>query len=119
MKQHVNMVVDVGNTFIKVGTFKAETLIHTESFSVVEDVRSAILKTDPEQVLVSSVRGDAFWNFFQDIKNVFKLDVNTRLPINFDYESRSTLGTDRIAAAVGSYTLFPDQTNLFLIWEHV
>lgn len=113
MEQHVNMVVDVGNTFIKAGTFDAGTLVHTESFSAIEDAKSSILRTNPEHVLVSSVRDEAFWHSVTDIKNIFKLDADTLLPIAFDYESRATLGTDRIAAAVGSYSLFPDQTNVF------
>lgn len=113
MNQLVNMVVDVGNTFIKVGTFQADTLIHAHTFKNIEEVNSIIQQTNPAHVLVSSVREDAFWNEIKDHKNIVKLDVHTRLPISFDYESRATLGTDRIAAAVGAYTLFPDQNSVF------
>jgi len=112
MKQHVNMVVDVGNTFIKVGTFEAGTLVHAESFSTIEDVRSKIQQQNPDHILVSSVREESFWNALSDFNNILKLDAETPLPIAFDYESRATLGTDRIAAAVGTYTLFPNQANL-------
>ncbi|MGN6646098.1 MAG: type III pantothenate kinase [Cytophaga sp.] len=113
MKQKLNMVVDVGNTFIKTGTFIADKLIAAHTFSSIEDVRAKILQESPENILVSSVRGDEVWGAIKDIGRLHKLDAATELPIAFDYETRQTLGTDRIAAAVGAYTLFPGQVNLF------
>lgn len=107
------MVVDVGNTFIKTGTFVADKLKATNTFSSIEDVRAKVLQESPENILVSSVRGDEVWDAIKDIGHIHRLDAGMKLPIAFDYETRQTLGTDRIAAAAGACTLFPDQVNLF------
>lgn len=40
------------------------------------------------------------------------LTPSTPLPIEVEYGSRSTLGNDRVAAAVGAWTMFPDDGSL-------
>ena len=40
------------------------------------------------------------------------LNEHTKLPITNKYETGATLGKDRIAAAVGAYTIFPENNVL-------
>jgi len=57
-------------------------------------------------------------DFFKKIKAYASitvvLDEKTDLPINNNYESKSSLGKDRVAAAVGANTIFPN-TNVLII----
>jgi len=44
--------------------------------------------------------------------NVMNLTASTPLPITIGYDTPETLGVDRIAAAVGAYTLYPGEEVL-------
>lgn len=109
----INIVVDVGNTFIKTAAFKQDKLLWTESFLNVADAQSNIRAAQPVFVFVSSVRKDLNFDLLQDCCKVIYLTAATRLPIQLNYKQAETLGTDRIAAAVGASVLFPQQNNLF------
>ena len=45
-------------------------------------------------------------------RKIIYLDAQTPLPIANDYRSPQTLGSDRIAGAIGAWTLHPDRTSL-------
>jgi type III pantothenate kinase len=47
-------------------------------------------------------------------KKIIYLDRNTRLPIINNYKSKVSLGKDRIAAAVGANTIFPNSNVLVI-----
>lgn len=49
----------------------------------------------------------------QGISHV-KFTIDLRLPISIDYKTPETLGTDRIAAAAGAATLYPERNTLII-----
>lgn len=109
----MNIVIDVGNNYIKVGSFNRERLMRTQVYSQMEDVIAGIQAEKPERILISSVRNHTDFSILNNMAVVYFLNTEMRLPIDISYETRDTLGTDRIAAAVGASTLFAGENNLF------
>lgn len=110
----MNLIVDIGNTSIKVAQFKQGNCRNIERFKdqgLFLKYVSSISST--ENVIISSVRDISFTN---DVVNLFPepllLTVNTHLPIINAYKTPETLGNDRIANAVSAFTAFPNQNTL-------
>ncbi|HKK81522.1 MAG TPA: type III pantothenate kinase [Prolixibacteraceae bacterium] len=115
-----NLVIDIGNTRTKFAIFKNNKLV--VSFPTSEAVPDVLkeLKTDyPEisAVILSSVRdysNKLIKQIKKEFQTVIELTDKTALPLKNCYETPTTLGKDRIAAAVGANNLYPNQ-NLLII----
>jgi type III pantothenate kinase len=106
----MNLLVDSGNTFTKVAIcdeHKIHTILRVESR---EDFLRLKIDYRPTAVLVSTVNkeGKEIIELFPESKTIL-LDHTTPIPIQNLYQTPSTLGMDRLADAVGAYTLFPAQ----------
>ena len=102
----VNLVVDEGNTLCKVAVMdKSEVLCEMVASEFdMEQVAEAIERYNVSQAIVASTRGGAEQiceKLRSKIEKVLHFTSLTEVPIAVDYSSRQTLGTDRIAAAVG------------------
>jgi type III pantothenate kinase len=109
----MNIVIDQGNTLCKLAVFKNDRMLERNIFPA-PDV--AILKTLFEKFpeinrgILSSVS-----EYSQDIPEFLKgklksfiiLDAETPIPLKNKYSTKKTLGYDRIADAVGAFTIFP------------
>jgi type III pantothenate kinase len=115
----VNLIVEQGNTKLKVAIFDcgkivSSILVDRDDKSVVNDI---VKQYRPEQGIISSVvnTDEALTDYLKEHLNYFLLpDEYTPIPIRTEYETRNTLGMDRIAAAVGSCYLQPGR-NLLVI----
>lgn len=103
--KHV-LVIDAGNTSIKVGWFKNDNLILVKRFSL-KNLREIDiwLKSVPNyEAIMSSVLSDH--DTFQ-VKEIFNnceiVTSETDFPIQLDYETKNTLGIDRICNAVYAF----------------
>ncbi len=119
----MNVVVDWGNTRLKVGWFNENRLTDVERYATPDALLTALTETSdsgrqqPDQVLILSTNQPA-----DDLRNrlaergcvVRILDGQTPVPIGNGYETPQTLGADRVAAAVGATVLFPGQACLVL-----
>jgi len=100
------MTIDIGNTAIKVAVFEGERLLHSVvGIGNAPDAIDAL-------VMFHSVDGVCYCCVGSDSPGVadhlratglplLSLGPDTRLPIEVCYGSRTTLGADRVAAAVG------------------
>ena len=116
----MNLVIDIGNSQTKVAVFDAGEIVQVicmEELNIarLRDLRSlypnltkAILSSvvDVETKLLNSLKKE--FDFFIDF------DHQTAIPIGNLYESKETLGLDRLAAAVGGATLFPGKALLVI-----
>jgi len=115
----MNLVIDIGNTRAKTGIYEKGDLMGLIIFDDGNvDIYETIKKYPKiKKGIVSSVKQneDAL---IKEIKNagikVIYLNQQTKLPIKNLYQSKETLGYDRIAAAVGANYIFPG-TNLLVI----
>jgi type III pantothenate kinase len=107
-----NIAVDVGNTRIKWALFEDGNL------SSVNRINSGLDDQfhwpDYDQMIISSVRNLSDSLKIPETKKPLWLSHETPVPIQLDYSTPETLGLDRIAAAVGAWSLFPDQNCLVI-----
>lgn len=110
MKEFVSLCIDVGNTNVKAAVFRGLLMdelvvIPTRSFNDTETLFKKIKTTPIDGVILSNVarqRTHLVNQLKADIPWVIELNYQTPLPIRIKYESPSTLGTDRIAAAIAA-----------------
>jgi type III pantothenate kinase len=116
----MNLVVDIGNTAIKAAVFNKGDIISSLHW---KEGESGLIQAwldefaGIQRAILSSVRKDnALIRGILEKSGirVMELDEHTPLPIANRYRSASTLGRDRLAAAVGANSLFPGQ-NLLVI----
>jgi type III pantothenate kinase len=113
-----NLVIDVGNTFIKVAVFNQDKIIFSDQSSALSQntIYQIKEKYQPQNLIISSVRE----NLGMDIKAlesdfnyiIFNQSIST--PIQNNYQSKATLGLDRLAAVVGAQHLYPKQHVLVI-----
>ncbi|GAB3936344.1 type III pantothenate kinase [Larkinella terrae] len=114
----MNIAIDWGNSAVKAGFFENGNLLDSYSQIAIEDLRILIREKPPEAVVVSStsrsaeqlreqlsLNKDTFW---------LALDGFTPVPLEKRYDTPNTLGTDRIASAVGAKVRFPDSACLVI-----
>ena len=115
----MNLIIDIGNTRTKLALFKNGQLVKLEiqENKKIENIDGSInieslvesVKTDC--IIVSSVKNIVVNEAIK--ASVLVLDSNTKLPIINTYKS-TTLGVDRIAFAVGAFSLFPKKNSLLI-----
>ena len=116
----MNLVIDIGNSRTKIALFNESDLM----FNVPLDELTTgnvemLLDEHPtlNKVILSSTK-----SYSPELKTILserfvsfiELSHQTLIPIENLYETKETLGKDRLAAAIGANELFPDQ-NLLII----
>lgn len=111
------IAIDIGNSLIKTLIIQDNKHIYKQTDQW-EKIKSEIEKytKNSYQVIISNVRAtisDSIITTFNQ-KKVLLLNHDTPLPIKNNYKTPTTLGYDRIAAAVGAYELFPNLPCLII-----
>lgn len=107
------LTLDIGNTAAKVSVFEGETLLECRSSDMLSeaDIEYMALRYAPKGAVSCRVgkdlRGleDYLERCFGD--RYLRLEPSTPLPLTVEYDSRNTLGADRVAAAAGAQTAMP------------
>ena len=112
----MNVAVDVGNTYSKIGWFDEDKLIRYQTRLIWPDLVKEIRNNIPDQIIYSSVNKhvEEFVEALGIKVPVLDLSASTPVPIKKEYKTPQTLGADRVAAAVGAHWLFPE-TDLVVI----
>jgi type III pantothenate kinase len=107
----MNVVVDSGNTYAKVGWFSGEDLVEYQTGLDLAQTVAAIRARPLQHLIFSSVSRpvDEFRRALQPSVPLLDLKGTTPLPLAIHYGTPHTLGADRIAAAVGAAGLFPGE----------
>ncbi len=114
------LILDLGNTNLKLFVFEQEQLIFnsTESDlnSLYKLIEECYIKYDIENVIVSSVRevDDLIKVLQSRFKNCIIVNPSLKFPVEIKYRSIATLGHDRIAAVCGASSLFPEENVLVI-----
>lgn len=113
-----NLVVDIGNTLIKLAVFKQRKCLYTKAYSkvLVRDIKVLDDKYAIEVVIVSTVRKKIPF-FIQHLSknyHLILLDYKTKIPIKNLYKTPKTLGLDRLAAVVGAHMAYPSKNALVI-----
>jgi type III pantothenate kinase len=112
----MNLVVDYGNTFTKVGVFNHLHLKEQHTFSDQEQLKSYLQNFSADNFILSSVtREDKFvMEWVGHIKRKYTLTYKLPLPIKNLYATPQTLGVDRIAGVCGAQQQFPNMNCLVI-----
>jgi len=111
----MNLVIDAGNTRIKVAYFHEGQLDSLEEVPDLLQVCNIARKKRFEKVIVSSVTRsyDEFRPFLTHTPVIY-LDSATNIPIQSLYLTPSTLGSDRLAGVTAAHHLFPGRNCLVI-----
>src|SRR5688500_15421564 len=105
----MNLVVDYGNSFAKVGLFEHYNLINQQAFDDEERLRAFLQNFSGEHFISSSVTHNSteVLDWVDHVKRKFILTAPLPLPISNLYATPNTLGGDRLASACGAHHRFP------------
>jgi len=116
----MNLIIDVGNSSIKLAVFKQEKIIFkkkTSSNNIQDEVNIIARKyKEIDKAIISSV-GKLEKSNVSFIKNCFNtlvLDASTKVPFQNNYESPKTLGVDRIALVSAAILNYKKQNVLII-----
>lgn len=107
----MNLILDIGNTAAKLSIVDGGSIAWSSAmpFLTREYLGAIASKYAPDAAIVSSTKGDAadVGRMLEGaVGRVVVMTPETPVPIGVNYDSRSTLGTDRIALAVGAVTKY-------------
>jgi type III pantothenate kinase len=113
-----NLVIDIGNTLIKVAVFRHDELLQFAQYEAAEAnaLLSLITEYDIKKAIISSVRKEtgAWRDAISKKIEVSDFTVSMVKGITNRYKTPETLGPDRMAAVVGANKLYPGENNLVI-----
>jgi type III pantothenate kinase len=115
----MNLVFDIGNTTTKLAVFngKEKKTISRHDEINRELLENLLSKYEIGKVIVSSVKNipqSIIYYLNQNVQLVHILSHKSKLPFTIEYDTPDLLGTDRIAAVAGAYSVFPGD-NVMII----
>jgi len=116
----MNLIIDVGNTLVKIAVFdQQQEIVQLSSYTDIDiaTIKNTIKKFPGiKACMIGSVRElpDGFHEQLSSLVRLYILGQETRLPIKHQYQTFETLGADRIAGVVAANHLYPAQ-NILLI----
>jgi len=115
----MNLIIDVGNTRIKLAVFKNSKIIHNESITLdIFEIRAVelIKKYGCNKAIISSV-GTVKKSQIAKISSkisLIELDSNTKVPFKNKYATPKTLGVDRLALIAAAVSKFSKKNVLII-----
>jgi type III pantothenate kinase len=113
----MNLAIDIGNTRVKAALFNGHQLVEAKTYDSPEKLSAdKDFHKKADRCIVGSVVGDipATTKILNDLKGLMFFHAETKIPLKNLYQSQSTLGSDRLSAAVGAYSLYPTKNNLVI-----
>jgi type III pantothenate kinase len=114
----MNLVIDIGNTRIKVFVFKGNNVAAEETGNMLpaSGLKKIFSKYAIEAAILSSVAATpgAITSYLRKHTWLLTLNPATPLPVKNLYRSKETLGNDRIANAAGAAMIFPSRNCLVI-----
>ena len=115
----MNLIIDIGNNSAKFFLFKGEQIIlHTRksnsSFEILDEWSRLY---DIEKAIISSVveEGPELLSAISKLQcPVVRFNNSMQLPLEIKYKTPDTLGSDRVAAAVGAWNETPGRNILVI-----
>lgn len=114
-----NLTIDQGNTAAKIAVWDGNQLVALAIEPELNDGALTRITEDIDQTIESAIfcsvaqAGRSIERLLKPYaRRILHLSSEMPLPITIDYGTPGTLGEDRIAAAVGAWSLFPNQSIL-------
>ena len=115
----MNLVIDIGNTKVKVAVFELDTIITAvvcEEINLVKELKRISNQYAIKRSIVSSVKdiNEEYLEELQKLPFLIILNTDTPLPFKNRYTTPSTLGNDRIALAAAAVCIHPLKNTLVI-----
>ncbi|PLX04149.1 MAG: pantothenate kinase [Marinilabiliales bacterium] len=114
------LIIDEGNTRVKTAIYSDRRklwYLEKPQFRL-NDIEKVLNKYKPEGAIYSTVRkneqNEEYANLKEQLNLFIDFDYKTPVPIKNLYQSKATLGLDRLAAAVAAKALFPGKNILVI-----
>jgi type III pantothenate kinase len=112
----MNLVVDIGNTFVKLAVFEGDRLAEV-LFD--KNLNNELLfqihsRYTIEKAIFASVRDSIEDEQLLKKYNFYQMSHKTAIPLVINYKTPETLGLDRIASTVGAYHTFSNENVLVI-----
>ena len=119
IKLRMNLVIDIGNSKVKVAVFETDTMIMSivcEETSFLDELKKIFNNYQIVQSIVSSVKNieSEYFEELQKLPSLLLLNSDTPVPFKNLYSSLSTLGNDRIALAAAAVLKYPQKNSLVI-----
>ena len=112
------MVIDIGNSFSKVGLFDKNILIEYKEFRLfsVDDIKPFFYSKTITNSIISNVSSydKKVFEFLNMNSNLVLFDAEIKLPFKNKYGSVETIGNDRIALVSQASRLYPHKNVLVI-----
>lgn len=111
----MNLAIDIGNTRVKAGLFNGKELHNLKSYASFKDLicDNNFIRKSENVIIGSVVEGiEEEINILKSLASLQIFTTTTKIPLTNLYKSASTLGSDRLAASIGSYFLYPSKNVL-------
>lgn len=116
----MNLTIDIGNSRNKFAVFQRGEILEVFHFNTLNtNIIQDIAKKYPEikHVILSTVRelDASFLTFLQsEFTYYIELTDKTKIPIENLYQTKDTLGKDRLASVIGANNIFPNANVLVI-----
>ena len=116
----MDLVIDIGNTLQKVAVFSEKGVLcdlFSETKLSISFLEAVFCRYSIERAIVSSVSKDdeTVLQWLDERTRLQRFSASCLLPIHIQYATPKTLGTDRIANAVGANALYPNRNVLSIM----
>ena len=113
-----NLVIDFGNSRIKLAVFTNHKLIHSQIYDLLEEICivELIAKYSIQNSIISSVRADLsiFEEILKSQTNYVRFSAERQKSVTLTYKTPQTLGLDRLAAVIAASSIYPNQNCLVI-----
>lgn len=116
----MDLVIDIGNTLQKLAVFSEKSVLldfFSEKKLSISLLETLFSQYSIKHAIVSSVREDdgLVLHWLENKTQLIRFTPSCRLPIRIKYATPETLGTDRIANAVGANAIYPNKNVLSIM----
>ena len=116
----MDLVIDIGNTLQKLAVFSEKSVLldfFSEKKLSISLLETLFSQYSIKHAIVSSVREDDDFvlHWIENKTQLIRFTPSCRLPIRIKYATPETLGTDRIANAVGANAIYPNKNVLSIM----
>lgn len=114
----MNLILDVGNSLLKIALFKKSQLIQKFKFSenYKRNIEDIISKNNVTHSIISNVGriDDSIINILKESTNLLLVSNQLKFPFKNLYKSKNTLGQDRLALVSAAAFKFPKENVLIV-----
>lgn len=115
----MNLVVDIGNNFFKLGIFENSNLVFSffDKNGKIDLEIERIIRNNSKitSALISNVSSVKINDILNKLNiKIYELDSTFIFPFKLNYKTPESLGNDRLALAAAATILFPNSNNLVI-----